>query len=137
MKRFFAVVLALTLMVASLSCVSAKADMGDLIRFLPTEIEVLENKVTVEGYFVNLNKNTTVKNFTDFEMQGICGGGADAAESAGDGSGLERSCVEKANGIKNRPHGPVFYSFLQLWDLGICFISCSLPVMTSGTILMT
>lgn len=69
MKRFFAVVLALTLTVASLSCVSAKADMGDLIRFLPTEIEVLENKVTVEGYFVNLNKNTTVKNFTDFEMQ--------------------------------------------------------------------
>ena len=69
MKRFFAVVLALTLTVASLFCVSAKADMGDLIRFLPTEIEVLENKVTVEGYFVNLNKNTTVKNFTDFEMQ--------------------------------------------------------------------
>ena len=69
MKRFFAVVLALTLTVASLFCVSAKADMGDLIRFLPTQIEVLENKVTVEGYFVNLNKNVTVKNFTDFEMK--------------------------------------------------------------------
>ena len=68
MKRFIAVMLALTLMVGSLFCVNAKADMGDLLRFVPTHIDVTSNKVSVEGYFVNLNTSTTVKNFTDFEM---------------------------------------------------------------------
>ena len=68
MKRIASALLALTLLVSSLFCFHVKADIGDLIRFLPTEIEVLENKVTVKGYFVNLNEDVTVKNFTDFEM---------------------------------------------------------------------
>lgn len=68
MKRVFAVVLALALMVSALFCTGASADMGDLIRFIPTEITVSTNKVLVEGYFVNLNDDVTVKNFTNFEM---------------------------------------------------------------------
>lgn len=68
MKRIAAVLLVLTLMATSLFCLTANAEIGDLIRFLPTEIEVQEDKVVVEGYFVNLNQDITVKNFTDFEM---------------------------------------------------------------------
>lgn len=41
---------------------------GDLIRFLPTYIKIDDGDVTVEGYFVNLNEDHAVKNFTDFEM---------------------------------------------------------------------
>lgn len=68
MKRFTAVVLAMSLIVTALFCVNVKADTSDLIRFLPTEIEVNTDEVIVHGYFVNMNKNVTVKNFTEFEM---------------------------------------------------------------------
>lgn len=70
MKRLIAVVLTVTLMVTALFCTSAGAspDMSDLIRFIPTEIIVSTDKVEVSGYFVNLNEDVTVKNFTDFEM---------------------------------------------------------------------
>ena len=69
MKRVIAVVLTLTLMVTALFCTSASADISDLIRFIPTEIVVSANKVEVSGYFVNLNADVTVKDFTDFEME--------------------------------------------------------------------
>ena len=71
MKRLIAVVLTVTLMVTALFCTSAGAspDMSDLIRFIPTEIIVSANKVEVSGYFVNLNEDVTVKNFTDFEIE--------------------------------------------------------------------
>lgn len=69
MKRVIAVVLTLTLMVTALFCTSASADISDLIRFIPTEIVVSTNKVEVSGYFVNLNADVTVKDFTDFEME--------------------------------------------------------------------
>ena len=71
MKRLLAVVLALTLMFTALFCTTAGAspDMSDLIRFIPTEIVVSTNKVEVSGYFVNLNGDVTVKDFTDFEME--------------------------------------------------------------------
>lgn len=69
MKRLIALVLTLTLMVTALFCISASADMGDLIRFIPTEIVVSTDKVEVKGYFVNLNEDVTVKNFTDFDME--------------------------------------------------------------------
>ena len=69
MKREIAVVLTLTLMVTALYSTSASADISDLIRFIPTEIVVSTNKVEVSGYFVNLNADVTVKDFTDFEME--------------------------------------------------------------------
>lgn len=67
-KRMIAMILALILMVATLFCTSTRADMSDLIRFIPTEIIVSANLVEVKGYFVNLNADVTVKNFTDFEI---------------------------------------------------------------------
>ena len=70
MKRLIAVVLALTLMFTALFCTGANAspDMSDLLRFIPTEIIVSTDKVEVSGYFVNLNADVTVKDFTDFEI---------------------------------------------------------------------
>lgn len=71
MKRVIAVVLTLTLMFTALFCTGANAspDMSDLLRFIPTEIIVSTDKVEVSGYFVNLNADVTVKDFTDFEME--------------------------------------------------------------------
>ena len=68
MKKLSAAVVTLALLLCLLFCQSASADIGDLIRFLPTTITVSTNKVVVEGYFVNLNQDVTVSNFTDFEM---------------------------------------------------------------------
>ena len=68
-KKLFAVVLTLCIVLSGLMCVSvASADIGDLVRFVPTEIEVTTNKVVVEGYFVNMNSNVSVKNFRELEM---------------------------------------------------------------------
>lgn len=70
MKRMIAAVLTLALMFTALFCTGANAspDMSDLLRFIPTEIIVSSDKVEVSGYFVNLNQDVTVKNFTDFEI---------------------------------------------------------------------
>ena len=70
MKRMIAAVLTLALMFTALFCTGANAspDMSDLLRFIPTEIIVSTDKVEVSGYFVNLNADVTVKDFTDFEI---------------------------------------------------------------------
>lgn len=47
---------------------AANTDIGDLVRFIPTNIEVSTSKTVVEGYFVNLSYNKAVSDFTDFEM---------------------------------------------------------------------
>ena len=67
MKRRIAVCLLVALALLMASSASA-ASVGNLIRYVPTEIQVEYNKVTVEGYFVNLNSNYDVKNFREFEM---------------------------------------------------------------------
>lgn len=69
MKRFAATVLALSLIITALFCVNVKADTGDLVRFLPTEIEVQSSKVIVRGYFVNMNQDVSVQNFRNFRMK--------------------------------------------------------------------
>ena len=71
MKRLTAAVLTLALILTALFCTGASAspDMSDLLRFIPTEIIVSADKVEVNGYFVNLNEDVTVKNFTDFEIE--------------------------------------------------------------------
>lgn len=70
MKRMIAAVLTLALMFTALFCTGANAspDISDLLRFIPTEIIVSTDKVEVSGYFVNLNADVTVKDFTDFEI---------------------------------------------------------------------
>lgn len=47
----------------------AKPSKGDLVRFVPTEIEVDEDsEVWVKGYFLNLNEDVTVKNFKEVDL---------------------------------------------------------------------
>ena len=70
MKKLLAVTLSLCLM---LSCLTMAAtalatERGDLIRFVPTKIVVSDNQVRVEGYFINMNTDASVKNFEDFNM---------------------------------------------------------------------
>ena len=43
-------------------------DRGDLVKFIPFKITVKSNQVIVEGYFVNMNEDYTVKDFREFEM---------------------------------------------------------------------
>lgn len=53
---------------------AANTDVADLIRFIPTSVEVTTSKTVVAGYFVNLNYNRTVSNFTKFNMSVFDGG---------------------------------------------------------------
>ena len=47
---------------------SSKLTTGDLIHFIPVTMEVSSKKVSVSGYFVNLNSDKAVEDFRDFEM---------------------------------------------------------------------
>lgn len=47
---------------------SASPDVGDLIRFVPTTIDVTNSSVTVYGYFINMNTDRAVMDFKEFEM---------------------------------------------------------------------
>lgn len=70
-KAMFKTLICLMLCACMLSAgmaLAASAE-GDLIRFLPTYITIEDGDVTVEGYFVNLNEDHAVENFTDFEME--------------------------------------------------------------------
>ena len=42
--------------------------MANRIRYIPIEVDVTSSEVVVYGYFVNLNRSATVKNFRDFTM---------------------------------------------------------------------
>lgn len=65
-KRIIALCLALVIL---LSCSVAFADtVGDRVHYIPTRITVTSSRVTVEGYFVNLNSGYNVKNFRNYEM---------------------------------------------------------------------
>ena len=44
------------------------AQIGDLIRFIPAALEVTSNKVTVYGYFLNLNSDCSVGKFKNFKI---------------------------------------------------------------------
>jgi len=64
--------IAVFLMIVSLfllTIVSASASVGDNLRFVPTTINVQSSSVTVEGYFINMDTNYAVKDFTNFEME--------------------------------------------------------------------
>ena len=67
-RRIAALVLALLCLCASVTALGDSPSRGDLLHFIPTVITVTANKVTVEGYFVNLNTDVSVSNFRDFEM---------------------------------------------------------------------
>ena len=66
-KRMTAILLILATLIP-VTLTGALADTGDRIHFVPTRIIVKTSSVTVEGYFVNLNTNCDVKNFSDFKM---------------------------------------------------------------------
>lgn len=42
--------------------------VGDLIRFIPAYLEVSSNKVTVYGFFINLNSDCAVGGFRNYKM---------------------------------------------------------------------
>lgn len=46
----------------------ANPNTGDLIRFVPTVYEVTSEKTVVRGYFVNMNADYAVADFTNFKM---------------------------------------------------------------------
>ena len=46
----------------------ATLSYGDLIRYIPISLDVTSTKVTVYGYFVNLNTNVSVGQFRNFDM---------------------------------------------------------------------
>lgn len=66
-KKIATGLLVLALMVV-FSVAYAAPSVGDLIRFVPTQIIVSNNEVDVDGYFVNLNKQCDVMDFTNFDM---------------------------------------------------------------------
>jgi len=66
-KRIATGLFVLVLMVM-FSVAYAAPSVGDLIRFVPTQITVSNNEVDVDGYFVNLNTKCDVMDFTDFDM---------------------------------------------------------------------
>lgn len=66
-KMFSAIVLVVCLMFAACGAF-AEPSPGNLIHFVPTIITVESDSVTVEGYFINLNEDIEVYNYTDFEM---------------------------------------------------------------------
>lgn len=70
MKKLLAVTLSLCLMLSCLTMAATAlaSERGDLIRFVPTKIVVSDNQVRVEGYFINMNTDASVKNFEDFNM---------------------------------------------------------------------
>lgn len=67
LRRILIVVMACVLLLLPASSVSAES-YGKRIHFVPTEITVESQSVTVEGYFVNLNTNVSVGDFSDFQM---------------------------------------------------------------------
>ena len=69
-KKTVAVILCIVILSSSL-CMSAFADppRGNLIHFVPTTIVVDPYSIYVEGYFVNLNTDVTVCNFSDYYME--------------------------------------------------------------------
>ncbi len=66
--RCFAL-MAVLLFLNVFSAAAKTPDIGDLIKFIPTKYTVTSNRISVEGYFVNMNTDKIVKNFTDFEMK--------------------------------------------------------------------
>ena len=53
---------------------ASQPDVADLLRFVPTTIEVNTNQVVVSGYFINLDSSKSVSSFQNFEMDVYMGG---------------------------------------------------------------
>ena len=66
-KRTIVVIVVLAVALSSGASAFAVQE-GNLIRFIPTNIDVTDRAITVNGYFVNLNPNCDVKDFRNFEM---------------------------------------------------------------------
>ena len=69
MKKLVALVLVLACLCAVSPALCARdAPIGYYIRFIPTVITAGTDSLKVEGYFVNLNDDLEVKNFTEFNL---------------------------------------------------------------------
>ena len=53
---------------------ASQPDVSDLIRFVPTTIEVKPSQVIVSGYFINLDSSKSVSSFQNFTMDVYMGG---------------------------------------------------------------
>ena len=68
LRRSLTAVLLCILLLLPAASLAEAPEIGDLIHFIPTVITVEEDSVSVEGYFINLNEDKVVSNFTDVEM---------------------------------------------------------------------
>lgn len=67
MKKRIAILVVVALMLM-IPISNAYAVSGDLIRYIPITITVTDNAVKIDGYFLNLNPDCDVRDFTDFEL---------------------------------------------------------------------
>ncbi len=49
-------------------------EIGDRVKFIPILVTVTKNAISVEGYFINMNEDLAVKNFSDVEISLYRGG---------------------------------------------------------------
>ena len=68
LRRSLTAVLLCILLLLPAASLAEAPEIGDLIHFIPTVITVEEDSVSVEGYFINLNEDKVVSNFTNVEM---------------------------------------------------------------------
>lgn len=69
MKRLVALLLAIICICSTCTAFAAEnSRRAKYIRFIPTEVVAESKKVKVTGYFVNLNDDYEVMNFSDFKM---------------------------------------------------------------------
>ena len=68
MKKILALLLLVLVLLGVSSIALAAPEVGDLLRFVPTEISVITDSVTVKGYFINLNEDLDIKNLTKVDM---------------------------------------------------------------------
>lgn len=70
LRCFLALVVVGTLLLLTLvPDASADPEIGDLIQYIPTQVTIKKDWIKIEGYFINLNENVRVKNFTDYSMK--------------------------------------------------------------------
>ena len=72
MKRFkkalAMIICCAALMLTCVTTAFAAPSTSDLLRYIPTEITVTSQSVTVKGYFINMNDSVAISNLREFEM---------------------------------------------------------------------
>ena len=102
-KLFATVICCAALMLACALPAFAAPQRADLLRYIPTEIVVTSDTVSVHGYFINMNESTAIMDLEDFEMDVY--DGEDLIISGAFGT---------LNSFTVLPQGMVYQEFL--WD---------------------